>query len=434
MSVRAEEIQHHRGDSIVPLHLGFVGESEKQPMEIEGGGSESAETLGPGRGKKRPPSPPALGGDEDSHRSATSYDADDWSVSESGSEEDDDVLSSQGTHRPLTVDDFPRVSCDYDEQVNLTYAYPQTKLRGPSPTMLFPAYKTGKHVFGSDYNLADKSEISVNNVGDCSNECRCYPMDLLQFIDAKIAGYQHTHPGRAKIFGFLAVRDTVEPLRNYVYRREIHNCEDVSVKRKTGVARLSLTSPARVISMTSRALIEFELHARSEDKSNGDNGPIIEGCTELYSTYASKSFIGHERLYGERCALDIKYVVLMNAVEARVEIKTLSLGGNVNMKLYAKTSGFSEVIRLFQGAAPEPGCTMTFVVAAEKRSGFDLYIEGSPRVDPILAQKPLPYSWWRCGFTADYHRMDEDVAELGKFAIFSVKVTWNSYRKKALRG
>uniref|UniRef100_A0A0A9EI59 DUF6598 domain-containing protein n=1 Tax=Arundo donax TaxID=35708 RepID=A0A0A9EI59_ARUDO len=200
------------------------------------------------------------------------------------------------------------------------------------------------------------------------------------------------------------------------------------------MARLSLTSPARVISMTSRALIEFELHAQSEDESNGENGPIIEGCTELYSTYASKSFIGHERMYGERCALDIKYVVLMNAVEARVEIKTLSLGtigGNVNMKLYAKTSGFSEVIRLFEGAVPKPGCTMSFVLAAEKRNGFDLYIEGSPRVDPILAQKP---SWWRRGFIADYHRMDEDVAELGKFATFAVKVTWKSYRKKALRG
>ena len=58
-------------------------------------------------------------------------------------------------------------------------------------------------------------------------------MSMLQLIDIKIAGYRHTQPGRAKIFGFFAVRDRIEPLRNYVYRRGIDNYEAVSVKRKT---------------------------------------------------------------------------------------------------------------------------------------------------------------------------------------------------------
>lgn len=58
-------------------------------------------------------------------------------------------------------------------------------------------------------------------------------MSLLQFIDVKIAGYQHSHPGCAKIFGFVAARETAEPLRNYVYKRGIENCETVSVKQET---------------------------------------------------------------------------------------------------------------------------------------------------------------------------------------------------------
>jgi hypothetical protein len=81
--------------------------------------------------------------------------------------------------------------------------------------------------------------VSACNVGDCSNEClcsneyRCWPMSLLQFIDVKIAGYRHSRPGCAKIFGFVAARETVKPLRNYVYKREIDNCETVSVKQET---------------------------------------------------------------------------------------------------------------------------------------------------------------------------------------------------------
>jgi hypothetical protein len=74
--------------------------------------------------------------------------------------------------------------------------------------------------------------VSVHNVGtiDCSNECRCFSMNLLQFIGLKIAGYHHAQPGSAKILGFFATRDQIEPLRNYVYRRETDNYEAVTVK------------------------------------------------------------------------------------------------------------------------------------------------------------------------------------------------------------
>ena len=54
---------------------------------------------------------------------------------------------------------------------------------------------------------------------------------MLQLIDITVAAYHHTQPGHAKIFGFFAARDKIEPLRNYVYRRGIDNYKAVSVKR-----------------------------------------------------------------------------------------------------------------------------------------------------------------------------------------------------------
>jgi hypothetical protein len=184
--------------------------------------------------------------------------------------------------------------------------------------------------------------------------------------------------------------------------------------------------------MSSYALIEFELHAQSEDETNGDDGPIIEGCTELDNMYESRSFIEHQRLYGERCALDIKYLVLMNAVEARVEVTVLrsaAIDDVVNMKLLAKTSGFSEVIRLFRGVAPKLGFMTSFVIAVERHSDFDLYIKGYPRDHPNVDKKLVPCSRWQCSFASRYHGTDEEVAELGDFGAVSVKVTWRSHRK-----
>ncbi|WVZ90899.1 hypothetical protein U9M48_037153 [Paspalum notatum var. saurae] len=340
----------------------------------------------------------------------------------SGSEEDEDHednddISRAGTYLPFTVDDIPRPSCDFQEQSNVMFRNEEAKLRGPSPIRLFPAFKYGKHPFDSDYNLADKSQIIVDGVSDCPNECRCRPMVLLQFIDIKIVGYRQTHAGQAKIYGFIAVRETTDTSRNYVYRRGIENCEYVSLKQKTGMARLSLTSPARVISMISRALIEFEVHDRNEDETSGDS-LIIEGCAELDNiTFKPKPFVEHQRVYGEKCALDIKYMALGNAVEARVEVKVLRLGvipGGVNMKLYAKNSSFAEVIRLFQGIPPKPGDMMSLAIAVERHNSLDLYIESSPRGNHrIPSQKLHPYQCWQCGFASGYHGTSEKVAELG---------------------
>ncbi|KAG0541048.1 hypothetical protein BDA96_03G462400 [Sorghum bicolor] len=243
-------------------------------METAGGGSAAA--AGAALGLKRP-----RGDDDDSTNSANSSDCDEWLVSDSGSEEDDDD-EIQGACCPFSVDEFPRVSFDHREQSRLPYRNPETKLRGPSPAMLFPPFKNDDHAFGSDYNLGDKSEIHMSNVGDCSGECDCFPMLLLQFIDLKIAGYRHNRHGRAKIFGFFAARDTLEPLRNYVYRRDFDNCESVHVKRKTGVARLSLSSPTRVISMKIRAFIEFEFHVLNEDETNVGNKFFHQTCALVW--------------------------------------------------------------------------------------------------------------------------------------------------------
>lgn len=396
-----------------PLHLG-PSESEVNPLATEGGGLTATPVAE--RGRKRSPSPLALSDDEDLSDG-------EWLLSDSDEDEDQE---DKGIYRPFTVDDIPRPSCDHKQQTDVLHKNPETKVRGPLPIRLFPAFKSGKHIFGSEYNLADKSQISLDSVGDCPNECYCYPMGVLQFVDIKIAGYRHTHPGRVKMYGFIAAREPENPLRNYVYCREIENCESVPVKQKTGVARLSPTGPARVISMISHSLIEFEIHARNEDETNADDDLIIEGCTEIDNFFESKSFIDHRRFYGERCALDIKYIVMINAVEALVEVTVLHLDtiipGGVNMKLFAKTSGFNDIIPLFQGVAPEPGGMMRFAVGVERHNRLDLYIEGSRSDDATLC--------WHCGFYSGYHGTNKEVADLGVFASFSVKVTWRSYSKK----
>uniref|UniRef100_A0A0E0JBD6 DUF6598 domain-containing protein n=1 Tax=Oryza nivara TaxID=4536 RepID=A0A0E0JBD6_ORYNI len=354
-------------------------------MEIDGSGDElaaaaaaAAASTDPGRGRKRPPSPSTPTPSDDGE------DSDDgWAVSDSGSEEEeeeyDDEEEQEGMHRPFTVDDFPRLSSDHSVQTDALYDIPHL--------------------------------LTVDNAGtvDCLNGCWCLSMNLLQFIDLRISGYCHTQPGRAKIFGFFAVWDDLEPLRNYVFRHGIDSYEAVSVKTKTGMACLPLTSPARD-------------SPKAEDEPKG--GTLIEGCTEFTNILRSTSFTETVRLYGEKCGLGVKFLLLVNAVQATVDVEIIhSRACGLNLKLYAKTSGFSDVLRLFRGVA-QSSRKISSVVAVVRRSHLDLCIEGSP-ADIDLGEK-LPCTRWEHRFGAGFHGTVEEVVKLGDFTTISVKVTWKA--------
>lgn len=252
-------------------------------------------------------------------------------------------------------------------------------------------------------------------------------MNLLQFIDLKIAGYRHAQPGSAKIFGFFATRDYVEPLRNYVYRRDIDNYEAVSVKPNTGMARLTLSSPARGICMTSHVLFEFRLCVCSEvpAESGLKDDLLIEGCAEFSNMMETKSFVGNRRIYGEKCGLDVKFLVLTNAVQAFVDVEILRAPAcGLNLNLYAKTSGFRDVIRLHRGTV-EAGCKMSSVVAVEIYSYLDLCIEGTPKDDRGFRKKHLPCVW-EDSFDSCYHGTVDKVVNLDESTMISVKITWRT--------
>ena len=69
------------------------------------------------------------------------------------------MISCVGKYRPFTVDDFPRVSSDDDEQTVAVYKNPEISIRGPRPLRRFPAFKPeSRHSCDMEYQLADESE------------------------------------------------------------------------------------------------------------------------------------------------------------------------------------------------------------------------------------------------------------------------------------
>ena len=126
-------------------------------------------------------------------------------------------------------------------------------------------------------------------------------------------------------------------------------------------------------------LFEFKLSVRTDDQP--EDGPqddlLIEGCTEFtefMNMHKTRPFIETRRLYGEKCGLDMKFLVLRNAVQAKVDVEILRAPvDGLNLNLYAKTSGFRDVICLFSGVT-ESGCRMSSVVGVMRYSYLILCI------------------------------------------------------------
>uniref|UniRef100_A0A0D9Y0P0 DUF6598 domain-containing protein n=1 Tax=Leersia perrieri TaxID=77586 RepID=A0A0D9Y0P0_9ORYZ len=189
--------------------------------------------------------------------------------------------------------------------------------------------------------------------------------------------------------------------------------------------------PARGICISTSVLFEFQLCVRNDDSPEAEDEPkgdtLIEGCTEFTNMFESTSFIKTVRLYGEKCGLDLKFLVLVNAVQATVDVEIIhSPACGLNLKLYAKTSGFSDVIRLFRGIA-QSGHKISSVVAVVRRSYLDLCIEGSPR-DTGLGEK-LPSIRWERRFDAGFHGVVDEVVKLGDFTTICVKIAWKALHK-----
>jgi hypothetical protein len=177
-------------------------------------------------------------------------------------------------------------------------------------------------------------------------------------------------------------------------------------------------------------LFEFELCVLTEDPSDDEaKGDIlIKGCTEITNMHGAESFVKTGRLYGDKCGLDVKFAVLVNAVQATVDVEILrapDCGGSFDLRLYAMTSGFSDAIRLFQGAA-EAGSRLSSVVAVEWCSHLDLCIGGGSLSVGNGVLQSKPFEEWECRFDACYHGTVSEVVEFFGFAKVSVKVTWNA--------
>lgn len=252
----------------------------------------------------------------------------------------------------------------------------------------------------------------------CFTNCTRHSCDtMLQIYSLKLNLPAKATQGSAiQLYGFMAARDLLDPLRNYIFNRS--RDDPYIVQDVNSDPFLYLPGPKRGVYLQSPVLVEYDMRIKNYGGREEDDQPLIDGaftCSELAFVLGPFTY----RINGERrgASVDISRALFRGAVEATVEARIVELAaGSVDLSVCALVPPTTEEIKLFRGTVDGPCRMDRFVVAVISDSFLLLVFK--------VAGAPLPDLDGRFAFRAVAHGCISSRQKFS-FGTVEVKVTWS---------
>uniref|UniRef100_A0A0E0B0F7 DUF6598 domain-containing protein n=1 Tax=Oryza glumipatula TaxID=40148 RepID=A0A0E0B0F7_9ORYZ len=204
------------------------------------------------------------------------------------------------------------------------------------------------------FQIADRHEIvfgeacleplMLSQPMDCQpNRDTCtvhFSTRMMQIFSIKLAKI-HMYSGPVQIYGYIAVRDHLDSMLNYVVNR---SRDGIIVKQGSCI---EMVGPKRGISMSCSVVLEFDMRIKKGDREE-DDLELIDGALEYSQITTPAMRPMNSRVSGNCGAVDITLAYLYQAVEATIEVSI---------------SKVRQEIQLFDGMVGEPCGLRRYVVA-----------------------------------------------------------------------
>lgn len=269
------------------------------------------------------------------------------------------------------------------------------------------------HSWKRMYNVDDCSETRLPDPTDCdirNGECiRHQPNRVLQIFSLKLAELT-LDLGPVELYGYIAVRDYLDTLRNYVVN--ISRDDPIIVKQGS---LIDMAGPKRGIDLISSILVEYDMRIKVGEEER-DDYQLIDGVTDIDDLGPWNRALKN-RIQGDCGAVDLTIARVDDAVMANIEVAVSEVQSSFHLRLRCFISGYNEGIRLFNGTVGESRHLKRSVVAV---------VDGSTLVLKFKAASGPSGSAERCcSFQADTHGLDTREIKTD-FGLISVKVTWST--------
>lgn len=271
--------------------------------------------------------------------------------------------------------------------------------------------------------------------------CKAHSVQfMMQIFSLKLSSITAAVDGPVHLYGYFAVRDHLDPLRNYIFNRT--RDDPFIMGQDNGVdsdnSLIPMSGPKRGIGNQVRVLIEFDMKIKNGETQD-DDFQLIDGAI-ICSEFVLPDRVFTQRIEGDCGAVDISRALFHEAVEATIQVSISQVHVNgLSLSLYSYTSRIPEKIRLFDGVISKP-CDLNRVVAvventplflifrAVHRDGSDYDI---PKYCPLVFKVDQGDGSYRvseyCPFKARRHGYDMKELKLGGARVL-LKVSWSTLK------
>ncbi|OQU84375.1 hypothetical protein SORBI_3004G043001 [Sorghum bicolor] len=141
-----------------------------------------------------------------------------------------------------------------------------------------------------------------------------YPRHMLQILSLKLAKID-VDGGPIELYGYMAARDVLEPLLNYVLN--VSRNDPIVVEQGS---LIEMTGPKRGIELCDTTLIEYDMRIKMDGEEE-DDLQLIDGVSLVDERTTASAYAFTKRIHGDCGAVDITVSRLDFAVEATIEIR-----------------------------------------------------------------------------------------------------------------
>ncbi|EEC69021.1 hypothetical protein OsI_37817 [Oryza sativa Indica Group] len=238
-------------------------------------------------------------------------------------------------------------------------------------------YRKDAHYWHGLYHLDDTSETRLEPMTPSYSEQDCRPCvtdcqwhigcSMMQIFSLELAEISNFATGAAgagaiQLYGFMAARDLLDPLRNYVFNR---TRDDPFTIRDVSYPFIQMTGPKRGITMNSRVMIEYDLRIKRGENEQ-DDLVLIDGAATFSEITNFIPYI--YRIHGDcGMAVDITLAHFILAIEATLQVRIYELKdgcGSLNLTITCRVSHMTPQIKLFQDPIDKLRDQNRFVVVA----------------------------------------------------------------------
>ncbi|KAL6641814.1 hypothetical protein ACP70R_019995 [Stipagrostis hirtigluma subsp. patula] len=170
------------------------------------------------------------------------------------------------------------------------------------------------------------------------------PMETMEVFYVKVTKIGGDLEWPLEVYGDVAVRDSLDHMRNYLFRRSRDHCQTLTSPQDS---LLELTGPSRAIILLDHPIVEIDLKVKGTESPSEDK--VL--CCDLFDynniSYKGKtSYSRTEVVSSENSTIEVRFAHLTLSLEATVKLRLVSGPGNFKARLTAKTASVGEEVVL----------------------------------------------------------------------------------------